>query len=58
MEFKKKTKKTREKIESLSKQKKLKILNDKFEKIKIEQKNKKFKKKKVYKKKCYKKKTK
>jgi ribonuclease E len=58
IEFQNKSKKTIEKIESLSKLQNLKTLNDNFENIKIDQKNNKFKKKKFYKKKFYKKKTK
>jgi ribonuclease E len=58
IEFQNKSKKTIEKIESLSKLQNLETLNSKFENIKINQKNNKFKKKKFYKKKFYKKKPK
>ena len=51
IEFKNKSKKTIEKIESLSKLQNLETLNNNFENIKIKQKNNKFKKKKFYKKK-------
>jgi len=58
IDFQNKSKKTIEKIESLSKLQNLETLNSKFENIKINQKNNKFKKKKFYKKKLYKKKPK
>ena len=58
IEFQNKSKKTIEKIESLSKLQNLETLNNNFENKKIEQKNNKFKKKKFYKKKFYKKKPK
>ena len=58
IEFQNKSKKTIEKIESLSKLQNLETLNSNFENIKIKQKNNKFKKKKFYKKKFYKKKPK
>jgi ribonuclease E len=58
IEFQNKSKKTIEKIESLSKLQNLKTLNGNLENIKIDQKKNKFKKKKFYKKKFYKKKTK
>ena len=56
--FQNKSKKTIEKIESLSKLENLQTLKNNFENIKIKQKNNKFKKKKFYRKKFYKKKPK
>ena len=58
IDFQNKSKKTIEKIESLSKLENLQTLKNNFENIKIKQKNNKFKKKKFYKKKFYKKKPK
>ena len=58
IEFQNKSKKTIEKIESLSKLQNLETLNGDSENIKIDKKNNKFKKKKFYKKKFYKKKPK
>ena len=58
IDFQNKSKKTIEKIESLSKLENLQTLKNNFENIKIKQKNNKFKKKKFYRKKFYKKKPK
>ena len=58
IDFQNKSKKTIEKIESLSKLEDLQTLKNNFENIKVKQKNKTFKKKKFYKKKFYKKKPK
>jgi len=58
IDFQNKSKKTIEKIESLSKIQNLQTLKNNFENVKAKQKNKTFKKKKFYKKKFYKKKTK
>ena len=58
LDFQNKSKKTIEKIESLSKLENLQTLKNNFENIKIKQKNSKFKKKKFYRKKFYKKKPK
>ena len=58
LDFQNKSKKTIEKIESLSKLENLQTLKNNFENIKIKQKNNKFKKKKFYRKKFYKKKPK
>jgi len=58
VDFQNKSKKTIEKIESLSKLENLQTLKNNFENIKIKQKNNKFKKKKFYRKKFYKKKPK
>ena len=58
VDFQNKSKKTIEKIESLSKLENLQTLKNNFENIKIKQKNNKFKKKKFYIKKFYKKKPK
>ena len=58
IDFQNKSKKTIEKIESLSKIQNLQTLKNNFENVKAKQKNKTFKKKKFYKKKFYKKKPK
>ena len=58
IDFQNKSKKTIEKIESLSKLENLQTLKNNFENVKAKQKNRIFKKKKFYKKKFYKKKTK
>jgi len=58
IDFRNKSKKTIEKIESLSKLENLQTLKNKFDTIKTKQKNNTFKKKKFYKKKFYKKKPK